>query len=52
MKTKSRGPSFNFGANAKARKKPKKQGGGKQSQAWRAYVSGSGRTPAGFTIPD
>jgi hypothetical protein len=45
--------SFNFGANA-PRRKPKggkgKKGGGKKSNAWRAYVGGGGRSSA--PLPD
>jgi hypothetical protein len=39
---KSSGTSFNFGANARKKTKGKKtkkgKGGGKKSNAWRAYV--------------
>ncbi len=43
----AKGPTFNFGANARPKKgkKPKKSGGkkGNQSNAWRAYTSGGKR---------
>jgi hypothetical protein len=42
--------SFNFGANKRPRRAKGKKGGGKKSNAWRAYVGGGARSNA--PIPD